>query len=97
MKKTIFKMFAVTLVAAFTLSSCEMTKPISATSNPVGSKVGTAVTTGILAFPPFVGVGSAPSIQNAAKNGKITKISTVDYTYRFWILWSRQICTVTGE
>lgn len=55
-------------------SSCTYIQPVTATSNPIGSKVGTA-----RAF----NVGGLwtegdYSIRTAAKNGKITKISTVD-------------------
>jgi hypothetical protein len=57
------------------LSSCSITLPVAATSNPVGNKVGSATA------PVFLGVfvfdGDA-SIKSAAKNGGITKISTVD-------------------
>lgn len=88
-------MFAV-LIASITFYSCELTQPIAATSNPIGSKVGTSKATGILIFPPFVGGGNA-GIQKAAKEGNITKIGTVDYTQSFYILWRTWTCTVTGE
>ena len=93
MKKTL----AAGIVAlAITLSSCEITRPIAATSNPVGSKIGTSTAFGILMFPPFVGAGNT-GIQKAAKNGGITKIGTVDYTERYFFLWRTWTCTVTGE
>lgn len=63
------------MITTVILASCSMTYPVAATSNPVGSKVGTSKGTvflGILAF------GVDVSIQTAAKNGGITKISTVD-------------------
>ena len=49
--------------------------PLTATDNTVSSKVGTAVCTSILGL---VAQGDA-SIETAAKNGGITKISHVDY------------------
>lgn len=61
------------LVAA--MSSCALTLPVDATSNPVGSKVGTATATGYLGVLFF---DQDASIQTAAKNGGITRISTVD-------------------
>jgi hypothetical protein len=68
-----------TIVAIFSvvalLSSCSLTLPVNATSNPVGSKVGTATATGFLGVLFF---GADASIQTAAKKGGITKISTVD-------------------
>lgn len=69
--KTIFALLA--LVAM--MSSCALTLPVNATSNPVGTRVGTATATGYLGFLFF---DADASIRTAAKNGGITKISTVD-------------------
>lgn len=52
-----------------------MTLPVTATANAVGSKVGTAKATGYLGILFF---DADASIQTAAKNAGITKISTVD-------------------
>lgn len=57
------------------MSSCALTLPVNATSNPIGSKVGTAVATGYLGLLFF---DQDASIRAAAKNGGITRISTVD-------------------
>jgi uncharacterized protein YdbL (DUF1318 family) len=57
------------------MSSCSLTLPVNATSNPVGSKVGTAKATGYLGVLFF---DADASIRTAAKNGGITRISTVD-------------------
>ncbi|MDC6483888.1 TRL-like family protein [Cyclobacteriaceae bacterium] len=57
------------------VSSCALTMPINATSNPVGNKVGSAKATGFLGILFF---NADASIQTAAKNGGITEISTVD-------------------
>jgi len=73
MKK--LKTIAAVIAAAALMSSCSLTLPVNATSNPVGSKVGTASGTGYLGFLFF---NADASIQKAAKNGGITKISTVD-------------------
>jgi hypothetical protein len=64
-------------LVAFTavMSSCSLTLPVAATSNPVGSKVGTATASGFLGILFF---GADASIQTAAKKAGITKISTVD-------------------
>jgi hypothetical protein len=97
--KTIFKKLSVivTILAVFVmLYSCELTKPIGATSNPIGSKVGKSEAIGILAFPPFSGSGDA-GVVKAAKNGGITKISTIDYTYSWYFIYQKWTCTVTGE
>ena len=55
--------------------SCTSIRPVTATSNPVGSKVGMSRTVNIFGF--WTGGGDY-SIRTAAKNGGITKISTVD-------------------
>ena len=69
--KTIFALLAVVAM----MSSCSLTLPVAATSNPVGNKVGEATATGFLGVLFF---DADASIRTAAKNGGITKISTVD-------------------
>ena len=69
--KTIFAALAVVAMMA----SCSLTLPVTATSNPVGTKVGTSKATGFLGVLFF---NADASIRTAAKNGGITKISTVD-------------------
>ncbi|TAG05085.1 MAG: hypothetical protein EAZ44_03965 [Cytophagia bacterium] len=72
------KLFIVlSLVSVMFLSSCAVTLPVAATSNPIGSKVGSAKTTRILGI--FFFDGGDAGIQKAAKNGGITKVSTVDF------------------
>jgi hypothetical protein len=73
MKKV--KKFLATAVVGLFMASCSIILPVNATSNPVGSKVGTSEATvylGVLAF------DQDASIRTAAKNGGITKIATVD-------------------
>ena len=74
MFKKIKTFFALLAVLAM-MSSCALTLPVNATSNPVGNKVGTAKATGYLGVLFF---DADASIRTAAKNGGITKISTVD-------------------
>lgn len=78
------------------LTSCSFTGPVAATSNEVGSKVGTAKTTQIVIF--FFDGGDA-SIQKAAKQGNIKKISSVDFktSVGFLALWRTYTTIVTGE
>lgn len=85
MKKTVMTLGA---VCALALSSCStittgvgvgaaytgVTEGKIATSNPVGTKVGTSSSIGVLGL---VAVGDA-SIQAAANNAGITKVSHVD-------------------
>ena len=90
MKKLLF-----VAALALSLTSCSVTVPVNATSNPVGSKVGSASTTSIFGL--FFDGGDA-SIRTAAKKGGITKISTVDFkstNYLFIVGMFETI--VTGE
>ncbi|MDA3912547.1 MAG: TRL-like family protein [Bacteroidales bacterium] len=73
MKK--IKAIALTVMAAALFAACSVVLPVNATSNSMGSKVGTSSATGYLGILFF---NQDASIQKAARNGGITKISTVD-------------------
>jgi hypothetical protein len=75
------KMFlaAISIALIGVLSSCSLTLPVTATTNPVGSKVGTATATGFFGILFF---DADASIQTAAKNAGISKISTVDIKFK---------------
>lgn len=90
MKKVLF----ISLLGLF-LTSCAVTLPVNATSNEVGSKVGMSKATGYLNILWF---DQDASIQKAAKQGGITKISTVDLkqTDLLGIIQTYE-CIVTGD
>ena len=94
-KLKLFTAACVIAIAAL-LTSCSLTVPVTATSNPVGSKVGIAKSTQLLGF--FFDGGDL-SIKTAAKNGGITKISTVDFktTIVFLSFVIARETIVTGE
>lgn len=97
MFKTKLKLFfaSIAIISAILLTSCTMNLPISATSNPVGKKVGVA--SGFSVFYGFSMFGDA-TIFNAAKNGGITKISTVDFKITNYLgFFQTYDCIVTGE
>lgn len=76
------------------LSACQITKPIAATSNPLGTKSGKS--SGKCYFGMCFNVDS--SVRTAALNGNITKISTVDYTTKNFLgIVKVHECIVTGE
>lgn len=77
------------------LTSCAVTLPVNATSNEVGSKVGMSKATGYLSVLWF---DQDASIQKAARQGGITKISTVDLksTDLLGIIQTYE-CIVTGN
>ncbi|MBT8195274.1 MAG: hypothetical protein HKO56_07360 [Bacteroidia bacterium] len=72
------KLFLMGLAVSAFFASCSITYPVNATSNSVGSKVGKSKATCYLSVLCF---DQDASIKSAAKNGGITKISTVDINY----------------
>ena len=77
------------------MGSCALTLPVTATSNTIGTRVGSATATGYFGFLFF---GQDASIQKAAKNAGISKISTVDIkmTNVLGLIWT-YTTIVTGE
>ena len=92
--KNLNKLLLISIVLLLT-TSCSLTLPVSATGNSVGSKVGTAKASGFFGYIYF---DADASIQTAAKNGGITKISTVDLKQtNFLNIFTGYECIVTGE
>jgi len=80
--------------ALLVMSACSFTAPLAATSNSIGKKIGTAKANIFLGLT----FGGDYSIQTAAKNGGITKISTVDVKYKNVLnLYMSRTTIVTGE
>lgn len=76
------------------LASCSVSYPGFATKNPIGSKVGVAERK------VFLGLAFGTTdlgVQTAAKNGKITKVATVDITIKGGLFSKTYKVTVTGE
>ena len=76
------------------LQSCSTARAITATSNPIAKKSGTACAANILGIIPL---SLDSSIYTAAKNGGIQKISTVDYTGFHSIFYNKNCTTVHGS
>lgn len=77
------------------LSSCSITTPVTVSSNPIGSKVGKSSGT---CYFRVICLDVDASILTAAKNGGITKISTVDYRQKNILgIIQKHECIVTGE
>lgn len=75
------------------LASCSVMLPVAVTDNPVGTRKGVATAK------TFFGIGNVDvGIEKAAKNGKITRVATVDYkvTSTFFIVKYETIVTGTG-
>ena len=95
--KFTLKALAAVAVCALVSSCATISNPVTATTNPVGSKCGVAESTIYLGT--WSSIGEGNGIEQAAKNAGITKISHVD-TYRQNILWGlviKQTTKVYGE
>jgi hypothetical protein len=79
--------------AALLMSSCTSYHPVTATSNPVGHKIGSASSVNILGF---IRKGDA-SIKQAVRNGGIKNISTVDEKREFYLFFYRRTTIVSGN
>ena len=96
--KKVFKTLAVVAACAFMSSCATFTNPVTATTNPLGSKCGVSKST-IYLNGLWSTNGEENGIDQAAKSAGITKISHVDsYTksYCFGIV-IEQIIKVYGE
>lgn len=92
MKK--IKYMAGLCAAALVITSCSVTAPLAISGNTIGKKVGTAKAVSIVGLC----FGGDYSIQTAAKNGGITKISTVDVrNYNCLGVYISRKTIVTGE
>lgn len=81
------------LVVMLALASCTTTYPLTATSNPLGSKIGQSSYSFLLGIP----MGGDAGIYAAAKNGGITKISTVDVKVSPMLFITTVTTQVSGE
>lgn len=68
-------LICVAVLAVFALASCTTYQPVAGATGTVGSKTGEASQTFICGFPGKVDGGG---IAQAAKNGGITRVGTVD-------------------
>ena len=95
--KLTLKALAALAVCALVSSCATISNPITATTNPLGSKCGAAKSTIYLGL--WSSKGDENGIDKAAKEAGITKISHVDSytkTYFFGIV-AEQITKVYGE
>ncbi len=93
--KKIASVFIASVLLALT-SCSSVTSPLAATGNPVGSKVGEAKVS-LLFGTISLKKNQDGGIAAAARNGGITRISTVDVKTRNWIIGVTRTTIVTGE
>ena len=93
------KLIALALLGGF-MASCTVVSPVTATNNPIGDKVGKSETGCIF----YIGGLSSGIVMNknygiveAAQNGGITKIATVDVSTTNYIIFTKKTLIVTGE
>tara|TARA_Y100000766_G_C18914092_1_gene610062 strand:+ start:5766 stop:6050 length:285 start_codon:yes stop_codon:yes gene_type:complete len=94
MKKSITKLFFGAILVS-TLASCSVSRPLMVTDNTRGDKVGEASYSTILGF--RLGLHQEIGAIQAAKNGGITKIATVDQTVYGGLFKATVTTVVTGE
>lgn len=92
MKKLVLVLFA---LIALLFVGCTTVVPLTATSNPLGSKVGEATGTYVLGIPMSFDIDLG--VQKAAQNGGISQISTVDVKVKNMVVMSVITTVVTGE
>lgn len=92
------KYTAMAVISAAMFASCATTtRPVAATSNPVGNKCGEASCVRVLGI---FGGSSNVGLNKAVKNGGITKISHVDYVTKRCLggfLYTKTTTRVYGE
>jgi hypothetical protein len=94
MKKKTVALLVLGIMVLLLLSSC-FTTPVAATSNPVGKKIGSASCLYLLNFLPLGDWDTG--VYKAAKNGGISKISTVDRQFKFFYFVSIYTTVVSGD
>lgn len=98
------KKYILGLVAVVAMASCSITRPYTATNNPIGSKVGKSETSVIFGTSAGEQLAAGLIVTNgdfgvieAAKNGKISKIATVDVKTTNFYFFQKVEIIVTGE
>lgn len=93
--KNVARIALLLAVVVLMVSCASINTPVAATSNELGPLVGQSSGTIWLGLIGDADVG----IQAACQDGKITKISTVDFEYEmvFAGLGRKYTCTVTGK
>ena len=89
-----FRILIASFAVAGLLAACTSSRPVCATSNPVGSKTG-EVSSWMFGMWDFGGENA--TIYNAAREGGITKISTVDYQFTNYIIVYKGTVLVNGD
>lgn len=100
--KSLNKILAIVGIVAF-ISSCTTIYPVTATNNPIGSKTGSSKTAilGTAGGNGGLGLGLVFNgdygVIEAAENGNIEKVATVDIKVTDYIIFTKAEIIVTGE
>jgi hypothetical protein len=82
------------------VTSCSTVMPITATNNEIGDKVGKSTSTCLFSYGGIssgIVLNEDYGIQEAAKNGGLTTIATVDLKVQNYILFTKHTLIVTGK
>ncbi|MBI4977532.1 MAG: hypothetical protein HZC28_08625 [Spirochaetes bacterium] len=92
--------FLLSAILMMTILGCASIRPFTATANPVGKKVGVAQASHLWLpiFPiPIPLDENDTGIQKAAQSAGITRISTIDVKFYWWVFGWTEYTIVTGE
>ncbi|HVJ65309.1 MAG TPA: TRL domain-containing protein [Bdellovibrionota bacterium] len=84
----------VLVIATGILGACATRGPLTATSNPIGDKVGKTCRYTLLHTIPIYGHND---IATAAKNAQIQNVSVVDTEFTNFVLYTRNCTVVYGK
>ncbi len=83
------------LLFVMLLASCSVTKPVSVSANSVGRKSGKACVSHLFGLFPL---GDKDiTVAKAAKNGGISKVNSVDFSYTNYLVISNSCTLVNGN
>ncbi|WP_066756167.1 TRL domain-containing protein [Crocinitomix algicola] len=94
------KKLALAFVVGLVATSCSVTSPVTATNNEIGSKVGKSETTCVFGYGGIssgIVLNKNYGIAEAAKNGNINTIATVDLKIQNFIIVRKHTLIVTGK
>jgi len=94
------KKIIASLTVGLILASCSVINPLAVTNNTVGSKEGKSETVCVFYFggaSSGIVMNKDYSVAQAAKNGGITKIGSVDLEVKNFLIFTKNTLIVTGE
>ena len=94
------KKLGYTFIIGLVAMSCTTTLPLTATNNEIGSKEGTSTSTCLFSVGGIssgIVLNKNYGVQEAAKNGNLTTIATVDLKVQRFFFFTKNTLIVTGK